>query len=290
MKILITGATNGMGKGVAKVLAEREGERHEIVLLCRSRSLGEATIAELGGKGAALSLVVCDLADLGSTRLAVEEIRERYDHLDAIFVNAGIGYAARRTETVDGMDAHFQVNYLSHFFLVTRLLDLLEKSPLGGRVVFNATPGGRIFWDDVQMRKRWGYEDAIHQAMTAKRMLLATLHERYADKTAKVSFVGFSIHKTVWTNQIAVIPAPMRIMASLMRAFGRFISIEECGRIMAPLFLCGAEEIAGMSGRLVTWRKGRFEEIAEEGDVLDPGRRNELYAYSLSLCGEGPSA
>jgi short-subunit dehydrogenase involved in D-alanine esterification of teichoic acids len=40
MKILITGGTNGMGKGVAKVLADVDNQIHEIIILCRSRKLG----------------------------------------------------------------------------------------------------------------------------------------------------------------------------------------------------------------------------------------------------------
>ena len=47
MKILVTGGTNGMGKGVAKVLAGIDNQNHEIILLGRSKELGEATIREL---------------------------------------------------------------------------------------------------------------------------------------------------------------------------------------------------------------------------------------------------
>jgi hypothetical protein len=36
MKILVTGGTNGMGKGVTKVLAGIDNQIHEIILLCRS--------------------------------------------------------------------------------------------------------------------------------------------------------------------------------------------------------------------------------------------------------------
>ena len=47
MKVLITGGTNGMGKGVAKILADIDNQTHEIIVLCRSKELGEAVIAEL---------------------------------------------------------------------------------------------------------------------------------------------------------------------------------------------------------------------------------------------------
>ncbi|TET10214.1 MAG: KR domain-containing protein, partial [Candidatus Thorarchaeota archaeon] len=47
MKVLVTGGTNGMGKGVAKILAESDNQTHEIIILCRSKERGEATIKEL---------------------------------------------------------------------------------------------------------------------------------------------------------------------------------------------------------------------------------------------------
>ncbi|OJF92408.1 hypothetical protein [Alkalibacterium sp. 20] len=46
MKILITGGTNGMGKGVAKVLASIGNQSHEIIILCRSKEIGETVIEE----------------------------------------------------------------------------------------------------------------------------------------------------------------------------------------------------------------------------------------------------
>jgi NAD(P)-dependent dehydrogenase (short-subunit alcohol dehydrogenase family) len=286
MKILITGGTNGMGKGVAKALAAYSGEENEIIILCRSETLGLKTIEEIKAEspGATLSLALCDLSDMGSVRNAALTIKSRHDFLDAIFINAGLGYASQRIETPDGMDSHFQVNYLSQFYLVAQLLGLLEKSTRGGRVIFNATPGGKIFWNDMQMARRWHYEDAIHQAMAAKRMFLVTLHEMYKDKANKVSFIGFAIHQTVWTNQINIIPASMRIMATIMKAFGLFISIEKCGDIMAPLFIDDVSETGKRSGSLLTWKKGGFEKLLENDEVLNISAREKLLGSSIALC------
>lgn len=74
-----------------------------------------------------------------NVQTVIAAIRAGNSSLDGVFINAGVGYAARRVETVDGMDTHFQVNYLSQFMLTPHLLDLLEKSDSGGRVVFNVT-------------------------------------------------------------------------------------------------------------------------------------------------------
>ena len=181
MKILVTGGTNGMGKGVAKILAGFDNQIHEVIILCRSKELGEATIREIesstGNKNS--SIILCDLTKLSDVRLAIDEIQSKHKFLDCIFINAGLGYAAKRVETEDGMDPHFQVNYLSQFMLTLNLLNLLENSENGGRVIFNVTRGGKIFWDDIQMKKNWSFENGIHQAMVAKRMFLVKLHDLY---------------------------------------------------------------------------------------------------------------
>jgi len=115
MKVLVSGGTNGMGKGVAKVLAGIDNRVHEIIILCRSKERGEATIKELEAitKNNKISMVLCDLTKLSDVRSAIKEIHSQHEFLDGIFINAGLGYVSKRVETEDGMDPHFQVNYLS---------------------------------------------------------------------------------------------------------------------------------------------------------------------------------
>jgi short-subunit dehydrogenase involved in D-alanine esterification of teichoic acids len=289
MKILITGGTNGMGKGVAKVLASINDQKHEIIILCRSKELGEATIKEIEEETSnkKVSIILCDLSKLNDVKKAISEIQSKYTFLDGIFINAGLGYAAKRVETENGMDSHFQVNYLSQFMLTLNLLNLLEKSENGGRIIFNVTEGGKIFWDDMQMKNNWGYEDGIHQAMVAKRMFLLKLHNLYRNKNnLKVSFIGFQISKTVWSNQINIIPAFMRIMATLMKFFGTFISIKKCGEIMAPLFIENQEESLKKSGKFITWKKNEFVNIKEDINVLNKESQDRLWEISLKLCAD----
>lgn len=287
MKVLITGATNGMGKGVARALAARDDRSHEVILLARSKERGDAVVREIQSstQNAKVSFVHCDLTRLSDVRQAVAEIRAQHPHLDGIFVNAGLGYAARREETVDGMDSHFQVNYLSQFMLTLNLLELLERSGAGGRVIFNVTEGGRIFWDDLQMKKKWGYVNGIRQAMVAKRMFYTQLHDlmRRANRS-RVSFYGFQIPKTVWSNQINIIPSRMRAMATVVKWFGGFISIDECGEIMAPLFTENQAESLKRSGKLITSGRRGFVEVDDDAAVSDQAMQDRLWEASLDLC------
>ena len=287
MKILVTGGTNGMGKGVAKVLAGIDNQIHEVILLCRSKELGESTIKEIENStmNQKISIILCDLAKLNDVRNAINEIQSKHKFLDCIFINAGLGYAAKRVETEDGMDSHFQVNYLSQFMLTLNLLNLLENSESGGRIIFNVTKGGKIFWDDMQMQNVWSYESGIHQAMVAKRMFLATLHNLYRHlKGSKLSFIGFQIPKTVWSNQINIIPVFMKTMATIMKYLGQFISIEKCGVIMSPLFTEKQEKSLKKSGKFITWKKNEFIEIKEDEIILNQEIQDRLWSASLQLC------
>jgi hypothetical protein len=289
MKILITGGTNGMGKGVAKVLAGIDNQAHEIIILCRSKELGEAVITELvkATSNNKISIILCDLTKLANVKRAISEIQDKHEFLDGIFINAGLGYAAKRVETEDGFDPHFQVNYLSQFMLTLNLLDLLKKSEKGGRIIFNVTRMGKIFWDDMQMNRKWRFEDGIHQAMVAKRMFLARLHDLYSGtEDSKVSFIGFEIPKTVWSNQINIIPLYMKLMATLMKQFGTFISIEKCGEIIAPLFTENQEESLKKSGKFITWKKSEFVDIKEDSAVLNKEMQDRLWKISLGLCAD----
>jgi hypothetical protein len=169
--------------------------------------------------------------------------------------------------------------------LTLNLLNLLENSENGGKIIFNVTKGGKIFWADLQMKNKWSYEDGIHQAMVAKRMFLAKLHNLHRElKGSKLSFIGFEISKTVWSNQINIIPAPLRIMATLMKMLGIFISIEKYGEIMAPLFTENQDESLKRSGKFITWKKNKFAEIKEDSSILNQDAQDRLWNLSMELC------
>src|SRR4051794_20289377 len=88
-RVVITGATSGIGKAAALELA-RQGAR--LTIVCRNESKGTATVTELRDAVPASSadIVLCDLADLESVRRAGRELAERYDAIDVLINNAGV--------------------------------------------------------------------------------------------------------------------------------------------------------------------------------------------------------
>lgn len=82
---LITGATSGSGRGIARLFA---AEGADVVLLARGQAKLEETAAGIGSRAMPVS---ADLGDPASIRKAFERVRERFGKLDILANNAGAG-------------------------------------------------------------------------------------------------------------------------------------------------------------------------------------------------------
>ena len=89
---LVTGASSGIGADLARVFAERG---YALVLTARRGDRLEALAGELRGRGAAVEVVVADLADAGALERLVAEIEARGLPLHTLVNNAGFGLRGR---------------------------------------------------------------------------------------------------------------------------------------------------------------------------------------------------
>jgi NAD(P)-dependent dehydrogenase (short-subunit alcohol dehydrogenase family) len=169
--IVITGATDGLGKGLAKELAPT-GAR--LILHGRNEEKGQALLEELGqlktGRADArprtngeLEWRLADFASLDDVRGLADELLEE-ERIDALVNNAGIGTAGPREESDDGYELTFQVDYLAPFLLTRRLLPLI-KSSAPSRIV-NVSSAGQapIDFDDVMLEESYSGVQAYCQA------------------------------------------------------------------------------------------------------------------------------
>ncbi len=123
--ILITGATNGIGRAAAAQLA---AVGHSIVIVGRNREKCVATTETIRQQtGGNVSWLLADLSSLAHVRRLAEEFQQRFQRLDVLINNAGAVYI-RRVETPEGMEMGWSVNYLQAFLLTSLLLDLLKAS------------------------------------------------------------------------------------------------------------------------------------------------------------------
>jgi NAD(P)-dependent dehydrogenase (short-subunit alcohol dehydrogenase family) len=152
--ILITGATDGLGKGVAIELA-RAGAT--LLLHGRDEARGQLAIHEIREQTGNdhLSFYRADFASITDVRAMGERLAGELTRLDVLVNNAGVGSnlpgGGQRLESHDGYELRFQVNYLAGFMLTRLLLPLLESSA-PSRVV-NVSSAGQtpIDFDDVMI-------------------------------------------------------------------------------------------------------------------------------------------
>ncbi len=182
-KILITGATDGLGKQLARDLA---GRGTSVLLHGRDPEKGAAVLAELEDVTGndRLAYYNADFASLDAVRALADQISADHDRLDVLINNAGIGFGppgSGREESEDGYELRFQVNYLAGFLLTRRLLPLLRRAP-SPRVV-NVASGAQqsIDFDDVMLEGGYSRHRAYGQSKLAQIMFTVEMAERASD-------------------------------------------------------------------------------------------------------------
>jgi len=141
-RIVVTGATNGVGLATARALT-RAGAH--VILAVRNLELGAERAAEMGGETSVLKL---DLADLSSVR-AFPELFE--GDVDVLINNAGL-VAQNRTETVDGFESTLGTNFLGPFALTNLLFGRVRSHIVN--VGSDAHKSATIHLDDPHLRTR----------------------------------------------------------------------------------------------------------------------------------------
>ncbi|PYY48097.1 SDR family NAD(P)-dependent oxidoreductase [Curtobacterium sp. MCBD17_023] len=138
--IVITGATNGLGRIAAGDLARR-GAR--LAITARSHSKADDTRAEILAHTphAQVDVFLADFTRVSDTQRVSAEIAASYDHIDVLINNAGI-HAFQPRITPDGLPEMIAVNYLTPFILTNALLPQLQRAPTG-RIVTVASEASR---------------------------------------------------------------------------------------------------------------------------------------------------
>ena len=140
-RVVITGATSGIGQAAALELA-RQGAR--LTIVCRKGDKGTATVAELRDAvpGLSADIILCDLSDLASVRRAGQELTERYDEIDVLINNAGVS-DTQSSRTADGFDHMMASNYLGPYLLTQLVLDRV-KAAAPSRIVVVGSEAHRM--------------------------------------------------------------------------------------------------------------------------------------------------
>ena len=138
-KIIITGATSGIGKATTKALAN--GKYH-LILGVRNIEKAEKLVDELKSKNsdAKIDILKVDLASFDSIKSFAAAIHKNYDAIDILVNNAGV-FADKKAYTAQGYELTVGVNYIGTYYLTKLLMDVVEqgKNP---QVIFIGSRAG----------------------------------------------------------------------------------------------------------------------------------------------------
>src|SRR6202521_3981755 len=124
-RVVITGATSGIGLAAAEALAAL-GAR--LTIIARSEAKGNAVVERIeAASGKDVDVVIADLSSQADVRRAAAEILARRSRLDVLVNNAGV-YLSSRQLTADGIETTWAVNHLAPFLLTNLLLERLKEN------------------------------------------------------------------------------------------------------------------------------------------------------------------
>jgi NAD(P)-dependent dehydrogenase (short-subunit alcohol dehydrogenase family) len=264
--VLVTGATDGLGRALARELAARGAT---VLVHGRSQERLDDTLRELReatGSGR-LRPYRADLASLEQVRRLGREVGAE-QRLDVLVNNAGIAGTGERQVSADGLELRFAVNYLAPFLLTRLLLPLLRRSA-PARIVNVASVGQvPIDFDDVMLERGWEPLRAYRQSKLAQIMFTLELAERLR-AAGETGVTVTALH-----------PATLMDTKMAIESFGYAMSTVEEG-VAATLRLAVDPEVDGVTGRYFDG----LRESRANAQAYDPEARRRLWRLSEQLTG-----
>lgn len=267
--ILITGATDGLGRGVATELAAAGAT---VLIHGRDERRGQQTLEAIREQtgNPEVHWLCADLASIDEVRGLAARVAEEHEGLHALVNNAGIGTTnpdgeQSRQLSRDGYELRFAVNYLSGYLLTRLLLALLERSAPARIVNVSSAGQAPIDFGDVMLERSYSGVQAYCQSKLAQIMFTFDLADELADRGVSAT----CLHPATYMPTKMVREAGTSPVSSLRDG------------IDATLRLIADPELDGVTGAYFNGQR----QATPNAQARDPQARRRLRELSDELCG-----
>lgn len=262
-RAIVTGATSGIGKEIARQLATSGAE---LVLACRDVDRGKLTAHEISaGTGTTEPAVMAiDTSSQESIRQFADEYRQRYGTLDVLVNNAGV-LRPRREVSVDGYELTFATNVLGYYLLTAELVDALRVSTFARVINVASVYAGEVDLDDLQFERRpYDGMRAYAQSKACDRMLSWAFARRFQPDGVTVNAVapGLVLETALYRDLPAEIRHYLEQQPSRTIAEG----------VDSAVWLATTPDVAGVTGRFYDQRTEvdcQFRDVDSEEKLWD---------------------
>ena len=259
--ILITGATDGIGKLSALQLAMKNAH---VIVHGRNKDKVTKIVEELKSTSGnnRIDGLTADFSSLNEVRKFAEAILVKFSGLDVLLNNAGVGFADERYSK-DGYELRFAVNYLAPFLLTHLVLPLLKKNAPSRIVNVSSIGQHPIDFDDIMLEKNFDSFKAYRQSKLALIMFTIDLAEELKNENITVN----SLHPGTLLNTNMVRRANINSMGE-----------PETGAD-AEVFLATSESVEGITGKYFDVKT----ETNANPDAYDKEKRERLHELAVKL-------
>lgn len=280
-KVLITGASSGLGLATAIEMASRGAH---VIMAVRSGIPGKGDLVKRKSGSEKVDMICLDLARLESLPAFAEELKSRFGMPDVVVCNAAM-VAKQGRPLKEGLDEMFVVNYFAKFILVNALLkgDFASQSGAMPRIIFVASESHRnpdhFEWEKFGRYEPYGIKDSVALYGYYKLLLLAMASElsRRLNPEDKVQCSVFSLCPGPVNSNIAR-EAPQLFQPLLKLVFGIFFRSPK--KACRPvIYLAASEDMEGKTGNYIFLMQ--HKDMDEK--ALDPENGRRLWEISEEL-------
>ena len=274
-EIVITGATDGIGKVTARELAKMGAS---VTIVARNAEKAGAVIKELRTAAGhdRIGFVRADLSSQKSIRGAAETIKGRLKRLDVLINNAGAMYS-RRELSEDGIERTFALNHLGYFLFTNLLLDQLKASAPSRiiNVASAAHNGVKLDMGDLQGAKGYSGWKAYQRSKLANIYFTYELACRLAGTNVTVNALhpGF-VASSFGNNNRGLARALFSVAKTLF-------AISEVNGARTSVYLASSPDVEGVTGKYFDSRR----EVRSSPASYDDQKWRELWRASEKLTG-----
>jgi 3-oxoacyl-[acyl-carrier protein] reductase len=137
--VIVTGASKGIGKGMAKVFAQQETK---VAVIARNLYDAELCAAEIVSKGGIAKAFKGDVAELASMQQMAERVADAFGGIDILCANAGIfPNATLETMAAEDWDAVMNTNARGTLFAIQACLPYLKLAQFGRIIITSSITG-----------------------------------------------------------------------------------------------------------------------------------------------------
>ncbi|MCB1756262.1 MAG: 3-oxoacyl-ACP reductase FabG [Gammaproteobacteria bacterium] len=139
--VIVTGASKGIGKGIARVFAAQGAK---VMIAARGEAAAKAAADEITAEGGTAQYVLCDVTDWDSVKNMVDTTVSAFGGLDVLCANAGVFPQCKMVDMDPAeWDQVMSTNLKSSFLCVKACIPHFEKAGKG-RVVLTSSITGPV--------------------------------------------------------------------------------------------------------------------------------------------------